>query len=128
MDDDFMVWKSGIEFLKLYSHEVSFCQTTDDAVEEFERHEFDLVFLDVNIAPGEYFAQSTHNEDRYVGLIVARHFRKVESALGRPPAKMLFYTNWDDNTTISIASTELGIQYMEKPINLEVLKGLTSEH
>jgi len=125
MDDDYRVWKSGIDFLKLFEHhDVMYCRTTDEAVTEFETEAFDLVFLDVNIAPGEYFSSKTHNEDRYVGLLVARHFRDVESKLSRSPAKMFFYTNWDDNTLISITALELNMKYLEKPIDLNILGGI----
>jgi len=126
MDDDFRVWMSGIEFLKLYGHDVIYCQTTDEAVSEFESEPFDVVFLDVDIAPGDYFSKMTHNEDRYVGLIVARHFREVEAKIARDPAIMFFYTNWDDNTAISIASIELNMKYLEKPINLDSLEAITN--
>lgn len=122
IEDDFMTIDPLVSHLGIRGHAVRVSDAVHDAIELLMWEDFDVIFLDVMLPPGEIFGLEETADGRYTGLRLLEMIRSDSRFERNRNTRIALVTNWREEPQVDEVAARLRVPLLQKPLALSTVE------
>jgi len=127
VEDDFITIDSVVTHLRILGHDVRIVDTAEDAVEALMWDDYEVVFLDVMLPPGNIFSLEETDDGRYTGLCLLELLRRDDRYARNRDCRVALVTNWREEQRVDASAERYRARLIEKPLALSTIEDFVND-